>query len=202
MATPALGLKAQFEAMLSSAAPEPVIIKVPLEEYLATVYRPDREWIAGELRERNVGEGQHAVVQKFLAMFLGLREEEWGILVRTEQRVQVSAQQFRVPDVCVTRSEDPFEAIVRVPPLLCIEILSREDTVSEMMERVDDYLHMGVPTVWMIDPRRRKASMIDAEGNSHNVQELLVPGTAIRLTLTELFAQLNRLEDRASTQES
>ena len=57
-----------------------------------------------------------------LAMFLGMQEEEWGILVRTERRVQVSTDHFRVPDVCVTRSADPCEAIVRVPPLLCIEI--------------------------------------------------------------------------------
>ena len=195
MGTSAHDLKARFEAMLS-AEPEPAITRVTLAEYLSTSYRPDREWIAGGLRERNVGEGQHAVVQKFLAMFLGMREEEWEILVRTEQRVQVSAERFRIPDVCVTRSEDPFEAIVRVPPLLCIEILSREDTATEMMERVDDYLSMGVPVVWMIDPRRRRASMIDGSGNYQNVQELVVLGTPILLKLETLFAQLNRLEGR------
>lgn len=195
MATTALGMKARLEAMLSSEQ-EPIVVRVDLAEYLATEYRPDREWVAGELKERNVGEGQHAVVQKFLAMFLGQREDEWGILVRTEQRVQVSADRFRVPDLCVTRSDDPFEAIVRVPPLLCIEILSRDDTATEMMERVDDYLVMGVPTVWMIDPARRRASMIDGSGNYTNVGELVVPGTAIRLGLETLFAQLNRLEGR------
>ena len=189
-------LRTRIEAELS-AAPEPVVVRAAMPEYLSTTYRPDREWIAGELKERNVGEGPHAVVQKFLAMFLGTREDEWSILVRTEQRVQVSVDRFRVPDVCVTRSEDPFETIVRVPPLLCIEILSREDTVTEMMERVDDYLAMGVPTVWMVDPRRRSASMIDGGGSYRKVQELVVPGTAILLHVSMLFAQLNRLEGTA-----
>ena len=63
-----------------------------------------------------------------------------------------------------------------------------------MMERIDDYLSMGVPAVWMIDRRRRSSSMIDASGSYLKVQELLVPGTAILLPVQTLFAQLNRLE--------
>ncbi len=34
--------------------------KVSLEEYLNTSYRPDVEYIDGELQERNVGEIEHA----------------------------------------------------------------------------------------------------------------------------------------------
>ena len=30
---------------------------VPLSEYLRTSYRPDRDWIDGVVKERNVGEG-------------------------------------------------------------------------------------------------------------------------------------------------
>lgn len=69
---------------------------VPLDVYLRTTYRPDRDWVDGETRERNMGEGPHAVIQKFLAMYLGIREEEWNILVRTEQRVQTSLMRFRI----------------------------------------------------------------------------------------------------------
>ncbi len=171
--------------------------RVSLEEYLRTSYRPDRDWVDGEVRERHMGEGQHAVVQKFLAMFLGNHEEEWGILALTEQRVQVSATHFRVPDVCVVSGTQAFETIVRTPPLLCVEILSREDTASEMLERVEEYRLMGVGTVWMIDPRRRAASLIDASGAMLRAEtELTVPGTKIRLGLDALFAQLNRLEGR------
>ncbi len=171
--------------------------RVSMEEYLATSYRPDRDWVDGQVRERNMGEGQHAVVQKFLAMFLGNHEEEWGILALTEQRVQVSATHFRVPDVCVVSGKQTFEVIVRTPPLLCVEILSREDTATEMLERVDDYRLMGVATVWMIDPRRRSASVIDASGAMRRAQtELTVPETKIRLAMDVLFAQLNRLEGR------
>ena len=193
MATSAHDLKTGFEMELA-AAKEPSVERMPLAQYLSASFRPDREWIAGVLLERHVGEGSHAVIQKFLAMYLGVREEQWGILVRTEQRVQVSADRYRIPDVCVTRADETFEEIVHRPPLLCVEILSPEDTATELLERIEDYRTMGVPVTWMIDPRRRRASMVDGRGNILQVQEqLTVPGTAIQLTLNDLFAQLNRL---------
>ena len=100
---------------------------VPLSEYLRTSYRPDCDWINGEVKERNVGERQHASVQKFFIRYFGSREEELNILVWPEQRVQVAATRFRVPDVTVTRASDPYEAIITIAPVLCIEILSRDD---------------------------------------------------------------------------
>lgn len=40
---------------------------IPIAEYLQTNYRPDREYVDGELRERNVGKWEHARVQWLLA---------------------------------------------------------------------------------------------------------------------------------------
>ncbi len=39
--------------------------QVPVSEYLKTSYRPDREYIDGELRERNVGKWEHARYRHF-----------------------------------------------------------------------------------------------------------------------------------------
>lgn len=168
---------------------------VPLEVYLRTSYEPDCEWVDGEIRERNVGEGQHAVIQKWLAMFFGMREEAWRVLALTEMRVRTSPSHYRIPDFCVMPDSWHFEAIARTPPLLCVEILPREDRMTEMYEKVDDYLRMGVAAVWIIDPRRRKTLCTDAKGTlAPVVAELLVEGTPIRLEVSELFKQLNRLE--------
>ena len=65
----------------------------------------------------------------------------------TEQRVQVSAMHFWVPDLCVIRKED-FAEIIQRPPLLCIEILSPEDRWIRLQESIDDYLQFGVPEIW------------------------------------------------------
>ena len=89
-------------------------------------------------------------------VYFHARRKEWGIRVVAEQRVQVSPTRFRVPDVCVVLGE-PAEQIFKTPPFICIEILSKDDRLSDMQDRVADYLNFGVRYVWVIDPRTRKA---------------------------------------------
>ena len=166
---------------------------VPLGEYLRTSYRPDCDWIDGEVKERNVGEGQHSSVQKFfIGLFLS-REKEWRIRVWPEQRVQVAATRFRVPDVTVMRASDPFEAIITIAPLLCIEILSKDDRMSEIEERAQDYLAMGVPMVWIVDPKARTAFQKSKLG-LQAVEELTLPNQGVEVAVAKVFAELDRLE--------
>ncbi len=172
-------------------------VEVPIEVYLTTSYRPDRDWIDGEVRERNMGEGPHAAVQGFLVFWLTGKRREWGIRVLPEQRVQTSETHYRIPDICVARQEAPFERVVRTAPLLCIEVMSWEDRMSEVMERVEDYLGMGVRTVWIVDPRRRRVFSADEEGGVQQVEgELVVMGTEIAVAVAAIFAELDELEGR------
>ena len=168
---------------------------VPLAEYLETTYRPDRDWIDGEAKERNVGEQPHASVQGFLTYIFRLNAAKWNIRVLPEQRVQTSAKHYRIADVCVILRSTPFEPIVRTPPLLCIEILSRDDRMSEIQERVEDYLAMGVPAVWVIDPRRRRAYEVLPGGTLQPALiELAVAETAIRVPVADIFAELDEMQ--------
>ena len=122
-----------------------------LEEYLATTYRPDCDYVDGEVRERNLGEYDHSRMQGEIIFWL---RTHYGGLRRVlpEQRVQVKATRFRIPDLCVLAEGAPRENITRTPPLLCIELLSKDDRMNEVVERVDDYFQMGVPVCWIIDP--------------------------------------------------
>jgi len=61
----------------------------------------------------------------------------------------------RVPDLCVTLS-DPREDVLTRPPFLCVEILQRE-SATDLFEKLGEYGAMGVPHVWVIDPRTRHA---------------------------------------------
>ncbi|HWF08017.1 MAG TPA: Uma2 family endonuclease [Bryobacteraceae bacterium] len=140
------------------------ITVIPLSEYLDTSYRPDREYIDGELRERNVGESDHSRLQTLLIGYLLNRETQWGIVVMAEQRVQVKPNRFRVPDITVVAGRLPGTPILHEPPFLCIEILSRGDSMEDMQERIDDYLTFGVRHVWVINPRTRRAFLYTSEG--------------------------------------
>lgn len=168
---------------------------VPLSEYLTTSYRPDCDWIEGEVRERNTGEGSHAAIQGFLIGFFRQHRADWQIRVWPEQRVQVAEMRYRIPDVCLTRMSAPFEEMIHTPPLLCIEILSRDDRMSDMQERVDDYFGMGVEAVWVIDPKRRREFSADVGGSLQAViDQLAIAGTAVGVPVAQIFAELDELQ--------
>jgi Uma2 family endonuclease len=161
---------------------------VSVEEYLSTSYSPDREYLDGRIVERNLGENTHSNIQANLIHYLMTRRKELGIKVRPEQRVQVSPTRFRVPDVTVVKTSQIQGEIFTAPPHLCIEILSKDDTMLYMQEKIDDYLRFGVPYVWIINPRLRKgyvatkAGMVEAESGV-----LATSDPEIRVPVVELF---------------
>ena len=159
---------------------------VSVHEYLSTSYRPDCDYVDGVILERNVGEFDHARLQGALILYFGIRRKEWGVVVIPEQRVQVSPTRFRVPDVCVIVDEGRPEQIFRTPPLICIEILSKDDRLSEMQERVDDYLNFGVRCVWILDPSRRKGWRCTADG-MREVTDLRTDSPDTLVPLAALF---------------
>jgi Uma2 family endonuclease len=161
---------------------------IPVAEYLSTSYRPDREYIDGEVLERNVGKWEHARIQWLLALWFGRHESEWNIVGSTEQRTQVSETRIRIPDVVVLRPGTQQDVLTN-PPLLVIEILSPDDTYSDTEERAQDYSAMGVKTLWIIDPKTRSGRMCSG-AEWVRAQRLVVAGTPIYVELDDLFGQL------------
>jgi len=163
---------------------------IPVEEYLRSSYSPDREYIDGEIVERNLGEKAHGTVQSNLIVYLGSRRKKLGIREFPEQRVQVSPKRFRVPDVCVVKAPAPQEQIFTSPPHLCIEILSKDDTMNYMQEKIDDYLNFGVPYIWVINPWNQKGYVITQAGMveaKSGILETHNPDNTV--PLTELFVE-------------
>jgi Uma2 family endonuclease len=161
-------------------------LPVPISEYLETSYRPDCDYLDGELLERNVGEWDHSRLQALLSVFLSNREKQWGILVAIGQRVQVKARRIRVADILVLTGP-PTGQILTAPPFLCIEILSPSDRMGEMQDRIDDYLDFGVRYVWLINPRKRRAFIYTNEGVQEVKDGILhTSNPDIRVSLAEL----------------
>jgi len=165
---------------------------ISVDQYLRTSYSPDCDYVDGEVRERNLGEFDHAILQAAIVIWFGNRQREWNILVVPEQRVQVSATRFRIPDVAVLPGDYSREPIVRVPPLACIEILSKDDTLRGIRDKVDDYLSFGVENVWILDPARKDALIADRTGyHAPSGDVLAVRGTPIHLPLQQTFAEFD-----------
>jgi Uma2 family endonuclease len=163
-------------------------LHVSLRDYLDTSYRPDREYVDGEVRERNVGKWEHARVQALLAAWFVNREREWGIVSSTEQRIRVSPSRVRIPDL-VALTAGPQPEILTEPPLLVIEILSPDDTYSDTQERVQDYRAMGVETVWIVDPKTRSGRMCSGS-DWIEASRLEVKNSPIFVDLPAIFSQV------------
>ncbi|WP_420237992.1 Uma2 family endonuclease [Telmatobacter bradus] len=164
-----------------------------VEEYLATSYRPDCDYVDGRVEERNVGEFDHGLLQALLGHIFISHCTEWGVRAVTDVRTQVKLTRYRCPDLSVLRSDAPREQILTHPPLIAIEILSPEDRLSRMQEWIDDYLAFGIENIWILDPATRHAWIADRFGlHLASSGELTVEGTPIRVELCALFAELDR----------
>jgi Uma2 family endonuclease len=126
---------------------------VPVEVYLRSSYEPDAEYVDGEIELRPMGEFDHASWQQAIQKWFWLHEKEWNIRVRPELRVQVSSNTFRIPDVTVLDRDQPIEQIVTRAPLAVFEVLSPEDRVQRLKRKLENYKQMGIPQIWVVDPK-------------------------------------------------
>jgi Uma2 family endonuclease len=163
-------------------------LHISLSEDLATNYRPDCEYVDGEIRERNVGKWEHARVQALLAAWFISHESQWGIACGTELRVLVSENSVRIPDVVIVTA-GPQPDVLTEPPLLVIEILSPDDSYSDTQERAWDYRRMGVETVWIIDPKTRSGRVCSGAEWVES-SRLEVKGTPLYVELPDIFSRL------------
>lgn len=168
--------------------------QIPLREYLSTAYRPDCEYVDGELVERNVGKYEHARLQALLAAWFIQNQKSWRLVALTEQRVQVSPSRVRIPDVCIVPF-GPQPDVLSQPPLLVIEILSPDDLQVELQRRSRDYIAMGIPNIWIIDPFNRMALWHSAEAWRETTSQLRVEDSPVYVDLEALFRDLD--ESRA-----
>ena len=131
---------------------------------MATTYRPDCDYVDGQVLERNVGLRPHSRTQGNALGWFWTRKAQLKFEALVEQRIQVAKGRFRIPDLLLVATPVPDEEVVTQPPYLCLEVMSPDDTMSSMQDRLDDYLKFGVCNIWVIDPWKRRAWTITKEG--------------------------------------
>ena len=75
------------------------------------------------------------------------------------------------------------------PPLVVVEILSKDDRHVDLMQKLEEYHNWGVAHIWVIDPSLKRFSMYTGFG-LQNVSSLSLSDYPFQLTPTELFADL------------
>jgi len=115
--------------------------------------------LVSERLERHGGEQPHSILQSACAAFFFERRKRFQIRVLTGQTISIAAGKYRIPDVCVYLQPAPHDPVLKTPPFIAIEILSPEDRMSRLRQKIDEYLAFGVSYVWLIDPERRRADV-------------------------------------------
>ncbi len=160
---------------------------IPVEVYLTSVYRPDSDYVDGEVLERNVSERSHGRALVAIASHLYERRRDLGIDVLPNLRIRVAPKRYRVADVSVFLGRCG-EQIPASSPFLCVEILSPDDRMPRVWERLHDYFEMGVPNVWVIDPENRLAHIATPSGDLHRVTDFLrTSDPVLEVPLSEIF---------------
>lgn len=116
---------------------------------------------------------------------------------KTGFQIEREPDTVRAPDVgfvCAERVPPaPLPGFFQGAPDLAVEVLSPGDRASELLAKVEDWLHAGCHAVWVVDPSRQTVSVYGAgEGMIvYRVSDTLpggelLPGFSLRVG--EVFA--------------
>lgn len=175
------------------AATQTVSALVSLEEYLRTAYDPDCDYVDGHIEERTLGETNHGLLQGELVFWFRSHKDEWHIRVIPELRTRVSQTRVRIPDVTVAMDDSAMREQVRAtPPLVAIEVLSPEDRIPRLTQRLHDFFVMGIPNIWVLDPADRTASTYSGQVLQRVWGDRIsVPNSPIYVDLPAIFSALD-----------
>jgi Uma2 family endonuclease len=86
----------------------------------------------------------------------------------------------------------PDDPVPNTPPFIAIEILSPEDRMSRVRQKIDEHLDFGVLYVWVIDAKRRRADIYTASGFYEAKDGMLrTEDPAVEVPLANLFQALD-----------
>ena len=166
---------------------------VSFEEYLATSYRPDFEYLDGRLEAKAVVSPAHGRTQALLAIWFGTHESDWAIQVVVETRTQVRVERVRLPDVAVLGPGPLPERVLVGAPLVAVEVRSETDSDSDLKIRAADLEQLGVRNIWLLDPKSRTAEVWSGGAWQAVQQDLLSAiDSPIYLDLPWLWSKLGR----------
>jgi Uma2 family endonuclease len=163
--------------------------QITAEQYLHMTFEYDAEFVRGEIVERSMPDNVHSLIQFLILMEIGRLIQSHPLFPRPELRLRLSRDVYRTPDISVFGGQPPKESVPSTPPLLVIEILSKDDRYHDLMEKLDEYRVWGVPNIWVVDPAAKRFSIYSESALKH-VSSLALAEYPLELTPSILFSDL------------
>jgi Uma2 family endonuclease len=155
------------------------------EQYLAAHFEREPELVHGELMERPLPTFPHGDTQLELGSRLRAMAGSHGLFSGVEVRVRMADDLYRIPDIAVWEGPDPPQPIPLDPPLLVVEIISPDDRVHDIFQKLEEYRLWGVREIWLVEPELKKFCVYQ-EG-LRIVRKLELPEYGFAITAEELF---------------
>ena len=131
-------------------------IGLSVQEYLHTSFPDlDREYSDGGVLARSLPDYLHGKTQLLLAAFFAALRKRLSIFPCTETRMRIRSRRYVIPDLAVFWPDEP-SGVPETPPLVAVEILSLDDRLAEVRDKLEEYKAWGVPHVWLVDPHSRR----------------------------------------------
>jgi Uma2 family endonuclease len=157
---------------------------ISVEEYLRSSYDYDPEYVRGEVVERPMPTKKHNKAGKrFLQIFQPL-EAALGAFVIYEVRSRLDYDLVRLPDISLYLAE-PDGDVPTEPPLVAVEILSPDDRLSRLSQKLVEHLTWGVAHCWVADPESRRLYTFD--GHLQEVDQFTLPEFNLTITPAQIF---------------
>jgi len=162
---------------------------------LATRYRPDVDVDRTSARGEKPGRYDHANLRSaVVALLRANRGPEWenSCCCRTKVSANHGGNAIVSPERVASISHGTSRSSLYLPPppLVCIEVLSKDETLTSLEDRVDDYMRWESGTLRVLDPEGRRARDAYTKGFFREPEDgtLRVPNSSVRIPLKDLFA--------------
>ena len=157
------------------------------EEYLRTSFG-DRtpEYVDGEIDERSLPNNPHSEAQGELVYRFRSLGERLPLFPRPEIRLLVGPRRYRIADLAVYAHEKPTGVLPSQVPLVVAEIVSPDDTLEDVMQRLAEYTAWGVPHVWLAEPRLL-CIYVYRDGGLTPVSAYELPEFKVRISAEEIL---------------
>jgi len=163
--------------------------QIRAEDYLRMTFEHDAEFVHGEIVERAMPDEIHSAIQFLILLHFGNLIHSYPVYPRPEIRMKVGRNAYRVADIAVFAGSHP-PPVPESPPLVVVEILSKDDRYGEIMQKLEEYRKWGVANIWVIDPSLKRFS-IYTELGLQNVSSLGLADYSFELTPAQLFENLS-----------
>lgn len=125
------------------------------------------ELVDGRLVLMNLPSFQHLLIAKFLESYFDnlIREKSLPLLCFKEAVVRTGLRKSRISDLYIIEANTIQEllnksAIIEIPPLLIIEIVSPESITRDYRYKRSEYAALGVDEYWIVDPKNEKITIL------------------------------------------